>query len=214
MLGPIGLDDATAADLISLSGRVEEPVRLHRLLTASWDYTMREYPEAATWFGYPGHGGRWTDVSLEAIARRNRELENPARVLATVDRARLAPADRDHLDLFRRNVEEALEGRRFRSELMPLSQMEGVQQNAAQLLAMMPATTLGEYEDIVSRLEGLPTLVDQTIALMREGARAGLTPPRITLRDVPQQVRNQLVPEAAHSPMLGALSRFPEAVAV
>ena len=35
---------------------------------------MREYPEAATWFGYPGQDHRWTDVSLEAIDRRNREI--------------------------------------------------------------------------------------------------------------------------------------------
>jgi uncharacterized protein (DUF885 family) len=173
---------------------------------------MREYPEAATWFGYPGQDHRWTDVSLPAIDRRNRELENPARVLASIDRARLKPADQVHHDLFKRGVDEALEGRRFRSELMPLSQMEGVQQSVAQLLTMMPATSVKEYENVVARLRGVPTLVDQTIALMTAGLDAGLTPPRITLRDVPQQVRNQIVDDPRASPMLAAFERFPEAV--
>ena len=173
---------------------------------------MREYPEAATWFGYPGHDHRWTDVSLAAIDRRNRELDNPARVLASIDRARLSAADQVHHDLFERGVDEALEGRRFRAELMPLSQMEGVQQSVAQLLTMMPATSVEGYENIVARLRGVPTLVDQTIALMRAGLLAGLTPPRITLRDVPQQVRNQIVDDPMASPMLSALQRFPEAV--
>jgi uncharacterized protein (DUF885 family) len=173
---------------------------------------MREYPEAATWFGYPGQDHRWTDVSLEAIDRRNRELENPARVLASIDRARLKPADQVHHDLFERGVNEALEGRRFRAELMPLSQMEGVQQSVAQLLTMMPATSVQEYENVVARLRGVPALVDQTIALMRAGLDAGLTPPRITLRDVPQQVRNQIVDDPTASPMLAAFKRFPEAV--
>jgi uncharacterized protein (DUF885 family) len=191
---------------------VGEGERLHRLFAADWDYSMHEYPEAATWFGYPGQDHRWADVSLEAIDRRNRELENPARVLASIDRSRLSAADQVHHDLFERGVKEALEGRRFRAELMPLSQMEGVQQSVAQLLTMMPATSVQGYENIVARLRGVPTLVDQTIALMRAGLDAGLTPPRITLRDVPQQVRNQSVDDPMASPMLAAFQRFPEAV--
>jgi uncharacterized protein (DUF885 family) len=198
--------------LVALAGREADGERLHRLFTADWDYTMREYPEAATWFGYPGHDHRWADVSLPAIDRRNRELENPARVLASIDRARLSPADQVHHDLFARAVDEALEGRRFRAELMPLNQMEGVQQSVAQLLAMMPATSVREYENVVVRLQGVSTLVDQTIALMKAGLDAGLTPPRVTLRDVPQQVRNQIWDDPMASPMLAAFKRFPEAV--
>ena len=208
----LGLDEREAQELAALAGQVAEGERLHRLFAADWDYTMREYPEAATWFGYPGQDHRWTDVSLEAIDRRNRELENPARVLASIDRARLSPADQVHRDLFERGVDEALEGRRFRAELMPLSQMEGVQQSVAQLLTMMPATSVKEYENVVARIRGVPTLVDQTIALMRAGLGAGLTPPRITLRDVPQQVRNQIVDDPMASPMLAAFKRFPEAI--
>src|SRR5688572_3848504 len=125
----VGLDDRTTQELIAEAGRSDDAVRLHRLFAADWDYTMREYPEAATWFGYPGQGHRWTDVSLSAIERRNRQMENPLRVLATIDRGRLSAADQVNHDLFRRGADEALEGRRFRAELMPLSQMEGVQQS-------------------------------------------------------------------------------------
>jgi len=41
---------------------------------------------------------------------------------------------------------------------------------------------------------------------------AGITPPAITLRDVPQQIRNQLVDEPDQSPMLGAFKQFPASV--
>ena len=208
----LGLDAHRTQELIAGAGRGGEGERLHRLFAADWDYSMREYPEAATWFGYPGQDHRWTDVSLEAIDRRNRELENPARVLASIDRARLLPADQVHHDLFKRGVDEALEGRRFRGELMPLSQMEGVQQSVAQLLTMMPATSVDEYQNVVARLRGVPALVDQTIELMKGGLDAGLTPPRITLRDVPQQVRNQIADDPRASPLLAAFARFPEAV--
>src|SRR5438477_364335 len=79
---------------------------------------------------------------------------------------------------------EGLEGRRFKGEYMPINQMQGVQQNVAQLVAMMPASRARDYEDVLARLEALPTLVDQTVVLMKEGLARGITPPRITLRDV------------------------------
>jgi uncharacterized protein (DUF885 family) len=173
---------------------------------------MEEFPEMATFTGHPGQDHRWTDLSLPAVERRRRELEIPVRALATIDRSRLPPADQLDHDVFKREAEEALEGRRFPSELMPLSQMNGVQQDVAQMLAMMPAAAAAHYENILARLEAVPTLVDQTIALMKEGLAAGLTPPRVTLRDVPQQLRNQLVDDPAQSPLLRAFARFPESL--
>src|SRR5512141_2869879 len=98
----LGLDARATDELMASAGRAADGERLHRLFAADWDYAMREYPEAATWFGYPGQNHRWTDVSLAAIERRNREIENSARVLATIDRGRLAPADQVHHDLFAR----------------------------------------------------------------------------------------------------------------
>ena len=39
-----------------------------------------------------------------------------------------------------------------------------------------------------------------------------MTPPRITLRDIPQQIRNQLVDDPAESPLLGAFKQIPASV--
>jgi uncharacterized protein (DUF885 family) len=134
-------------------------------------------------------------------------MEVPARVLATIDRAALGEADRVHHDLFRRNVEESLEGRRFKGEYMPVTQMGGVQQNVAQTLAMMPYFDAADFENALARLEGVPALVDQTIALLDKGLEAG-----ITLRDVPDQVRNQLVGDPKTSPLLRPFQAYPPGV--
>ena len=77
---------------------------------------------------------------------------------------------------------------------------------------MMPTAGVAQYENVLARLEGVPTLVDQTIVLMKEGLAAGLTPPRVTLRDVPQQVRNQIVDDPRESPLLRAFARFPDSI--
>ena len=98
-----------ADEIIAARGVSPDPERLHRLFDLQWQYTMEGYPEFATYVGWPGQNHRWTDVSLEAIERRNREMEVPARVLATIDRNALGPEDQLHHDLFRRGVEESLE---------------------------------------------------------------------------------------------------------
>ena len=204
--------ERAAAEVGASQGQRPERDRLRALFDATWRYQMEEFPEMATFTGHPGQDHRWTDLSLLAVERRRREMEIPARALATIDRSRLPAADQLDHDVFKREVEEGLEGRRFRAEYMPLSQMSGVQQDVAQILAMMPAATGAQYEDVLARLEAVPALVDQTIVLMKEGLAAGLTPPRVTLRDVPQQVRNQIVDDPRESPLLRSFLRFPESV--
>jgi uncharacterized protein (DUF885 family) len=204
--------ERAAHEIESSQGRQPERDRLRALFDATWRYQMEEFPEMATFTGHPGQDHRWTDLSLLAVERRRRELEIPARALATIDRSRLAPADQLDHDVFQRDVQEGVEGRRFRSELMPLSQMNGVQQDVAQMLAMMPLGNAAQYENLLARLEGVPALVDQTIVLLKEGLQAGLTPPRVTLRDVPQQVRNQIVDDPRESPLLHGFSRLPESI--
>jgi uncharacterized protein (DUF885 family) len=65
---------------------------------------------------------------------------------------------------------------------------------------------------MLARLDSVPEMIDQNIALMRRGMAQGVTPPKITLRDVPQQVRNQLVDDPADSPVLVAFQDFPDSI--
>ncbi len=189
-----------------------DSVRLHQLLAQRWEYSMREYPEFATSVGYPGQNARWTDYSLEAIARRKRELNDPLNTIRTIDRARLGPADQLNYDLYLRTLTRALEESRFPEELMPITQLGGVQQDVPSTIAKMAAGTVREYEDILARLRGVPVLVNQTIVLLRRGLEAGITPPRITLRDVPSQAQDLVVEDPLTSPLLSGFTHFPAAL--
>jgi len=204
----------SAQAIIDSRGRVPDRERLHQLLDLHWRYAMEESPEFATYAGWPGQDHRWTDLSLPAIERRNRELEIPERVLGTIDRDALLSADRLHYDLFRRNVREGLEGRRFKAEYIPITQMQGPQQDVARflMLAASGAATTAAFEDMLARLLAVPVLLEQTTALMRRGLETGITPPRVTLRDVPSQISSQAPDEATQSPLLRAFDRFPESV--
>ena len=199
--------------------------RLRALFDEDWKYWMSQYPEMATAFGYPGHDARWTDYSSPAIASRDAYLRGTVARLDAIDRARLSTADQLNYDLYREMIATAIEGLEFGNDAlplrsviphnlrMPMNQIEGVQQDIPRILSLMPAATVADYENIVARLRAAPALIDQTIALMREGLAQGMSPPQITFRDVPRQVEAQIVADALASPMLAAFAKWPGEIA-
>jgi uncharacterized protein (DUF885 family) len=190
----------------------DDAERLHALFTRVWDYTMRENPEFATEVGYPGLNDRWTDESLEAIARRKRELPAPGKVIESIDRSKLNADDQLNYDLFKKDLEIALEGSRFKEEFLAITQLSGVQQEFAEILETAPHSRLKDYEDMLARLRAIPLRVDQTIELLKAGLKAGVTPPRITLRDVPQQIKSQTA-EPDKNALLKPFTEFPAEIA-
>ncbi len=194
------------------AARGNDAARLKELLEVTWRWQMTESPEFATIVGYLGQNARWTDNSLAAIARRQSQTQEPLKVLKSIDRVTLKPSDRLDYDLFRKGIEESIEGARFKREYLPITQLGGVQQGAAQILAMAPTATVADYEDILARLEALPQDIDHTIVLMNKGLEAGITPSKVTLRDVPDQVSNQIVDDAMRSSLLVPFTRVPETI--
>src|SRR5436309_5985502 len=186
--------------------------RLHELFRLDWDHTMHESPEFATMVGYPEQNNRWSDRAMEAIQRGKRELQALMRVLESIDRSKLAAPDQLNYDLFKQNQQDAIEGARFKGELMPINQMGGVQQEVARVMDFSPRARVKDYEDLLARLDSAPTLIEQTIVLLQKGLETGITPPRITLRDVPQQIKNQMVEEPERNEMLRPFREFPSEI--
>lgn len=198
---------------------------LRAMLDAEWRYWITQYPELATQVGFPGQDDRWTDYSPAAIEAREAHLRESAQRLAAMDRTTLSAGEQLDYDLYRQLVETAIEGLAFHNDalplrsviphnlLMPLNQLEGLQQDVPRTIAIMPATDRDDYDRLITRLERLPVLIDQTIALMEQGLAKGLTPPKITFRDVPSQVKAQLTAEPLASPLLAAFKAFPGSIA-
>ncbi len=197
--------------IVTQKGQKPDSVRLHELFTLDWDYGNIEYPESATYSGYKGQNGRWTDVSLAAIAQRKKELQNPMSVIASIDRASLSTTDQLNYDLLRRGAEDAIAGTRFPSEELAIDARSGPQL-LSQTLELNPNATAKDYEDIVARIDGLGAVVDQTLVLLQKGLDAKITAPQITLRDVPDQVKGLLTADPMQSPVLVTFTRFPSSI--
>ncbi|MDB6041184.1 MAG: hypothetical protein JWM99_5025 [Verrucomicrobiales bacterium] len=196
--------------IIQSKGKTNDSVRLHHLFEAHWAYTMGQFPETATALGYPGRHQAWTDYSSNAIQARKADLGPLLDAAKSIDSAKLQDGDATSLNLFRRNVEEDLSGTRFPSEFLAVTQMGGVIQDIPQTLQMMPGFKLQDFEDMIMRLNGVSNLVHQTISLLQMGLDSGITPPQITLRDVPNQIRTQIPDDPWKSPLLSRFSMLPD----
>ena len=195
--------------IVAEKGEKPDSVRLQELFSLDWDYSNIEFPESATLSGYKGQNGRWTDLSLEAIATRKKELALPLAAITSIARASLSTSDQLNYDLFRRNAEDAVAGTRFPTEYLAIDARSGPQL-LSQIIELNPNATVKDYEDIVARVDGLGAVIDQTIALLQKGLAANVTAPRITLRDVPAQVKQLLTADPLKSPVLVMFTRFPQ----
>lgn len=189
-----------------------DSARLHRLFETDWTRTMFNFPEWATDVGFPGMDDRWTDNSIGAIEQRKREVELPLRALEAINRNALNPQDQLSYDLFRYNLLSEQQGNAFPGELMPITQLSGIHQEAPQMLSDMPTGQPYQVEAILARLKALPVAVDQAIELMKIGLEKGITPPKITLRDIPEQVSNLIPDNPLQSPLLEAFVTLPPTI--
>lgn len=172
--------------------------RLHQLFDAEWNYTLEHSPEFASELGDRRWNDRWSDESLEEHARRNQHDQQVLQQLTSVDRSQLSAADQLNYDLFKKDYEMSVEGYQFRRFLVPLNQRGGIQ-TQDELADSLRFQTLKDYEDWIARLRSFPTLMDQTIALMREGIKERMVHPKVIMERLPAQIDKQIVSDPEKS---------------
>ena len=172
---------------------------------------MEQNPIQASSLGDRRWNDRWGDRSLEAIRKREEHTVDALARLTKINRAQLSAADQLSYDLFKKDLEIDIEGAKFRTYLLPINQRGGPQ-TLDELGDRLRFETLKDYEDWVARLRSFPVLIDQQMALMREGARTKVMWPKIVLNRVPAQIDKQLVSKPEESPFYKPLTKFPAAI--
>lgn len=181
---------------------------LHAFFAAEWERSMRDAPELASYRGDDRYADRWTDYSLAAIAARETADRDALARLRAIDRDALSAADQLSYDVFLWQAERAVERQQYREWLQPVSQQGGVQ-TADGIAEVLPFADADDYRAWLARMRAVPAMVDQTIAVMREGIAADNMPPRILMERVPGQVAAQIVDDPAESPFYRPFAEFP-----
>jgi len=186
--------DATSAREANATTRA-----LHALFAREWDYEMHEHPVWASELGDMRGADRWDDVGLAAVRRRDAHEREVLDELEGIARGDLSGEDALSYDLFRRRYEEAVAGQPFRLHLLPINQRGGIQ-TADEIADALPFTTTKHFEDYNTRLASFPQYMDQTIELLAEGVRSGMTHPKNIALRVATQLDKQIVDDPTKSP--------------
>jgi uncharacterized protein (DUF885 family) len=184
---------------------------LHELFDADWEYTMQQNPTYASFLGDRRWNDKWEDTSLANIERQRQHTEEVLKSLAAIDRGLLPTAEQLNYDLFKRQNDEALQEFKFKSYLVPIDPMKGGIQTADTLAENLRFENVKDYQDWIARMNGIPVLMDQTIALMQEGLREKIKPPKIIMQRIGGQIDKQIVaPE--DSGFYLPFKRFPKSI--
>ena len=184
---------------------------LNAFFEAEWNYEMEQSPVRASFLGDRRWNDRWGDQSLEAIRKREAHSTEALARLKKFDRSKLSRADQLNYDLFQKDLETDIEGFKFRTYLMPITQRGGLQ-TLDELGERLRFETVKDFEDWIARLHAFPVLMDQSIALMQEGAREHVIWPKIVLERVPAQIDKQLASKPEESPFFKPFTKFPDAI--
>lgn len=190
------------------AGAVE---RLRALFDKTWQRRLERSPVTATFLGDARYNDRWDDLSIAAFEADHAADVADLDALKSIDRAQLPAAEQVNHDLFRRDLEDRIEGYAFQPYLMAVSQLDGPQL-AAQIVDFTPFATIKDYENWLARLQGLDRYIDQSIKLLRAGTAEKRMRPRIVMQRVLPQIAPQLVTRAEDSAYYAPFTRFPDAV--
>ena len=182
------------------------------LLDEAWEWRLSDDPVFASRLGDRRFNDRWRDLSLDAFEARQETRRDFLRRLRQIDMGTLPETERLNYDLFRRQLENVIDGYRFNNHLMPISQRGGVQslESTAETVRL---ETLQDFEDWLARMASVPEVIDQTRDLQEAGRRSGYMPPRILMERIPPQLDQQLVETAEESPFFRAFTDMPESIA-
>jgi len=202
---------AMVAHGLQAAGAESPDQRLSAILGAEWQWMLEQSPTWASSLGDRQFNDRWPDVSLGAIERRHAHRVAVLGQLDEIDPARLSQANKINHLLFRRLYQDEVEAHPYRWDLLPVTPRDGIQ-DAASLADSLRFETVKDYDDWLARMRRLPDYMDQTIALMRQGVRAGMVHPKVAMRRVPPQIAKQIVDDPSESSFFEPFEATPDKI--
>ncbi|TFD78112.1 DUF885 domain-containing protein [Cryobacterium sp. Sr8] len=158
------------------------PTAIDRIAEEWVDTLVEIDPTVGTYIGRTEGNGRFGDYSP---AGHERTIEAAKRVIAQLDAA-TAVDDVDEVtqtDL-RSDLALEVESSEAQLQLRDLNVIASPAQGIREIFDLMPTDTVGDWENISSRLGNLPAAIDGYIETLRLGIERGITPARRQVQEV------------------------------
>lgn len=184
---------------------------LAEIIEQEWDRTMREAPTRASSLGDRRFNTKWPDLSLAAIEASHKQDLEVLQKLDHIPLEELSAEEKINYRLFQREYKIRTEAHQFQWYLVPLNQRGGIQDEGS-LAESLRFEKLEDYDDWLKRMQSFSEYMDQTIQLMRMGAKLGLIHPRVILERIPAQISKQIVSNPKRHPFYKPFFNMPDSV--
>jgi uncharacterized protein (DUF885 family) len=180
----------TGVGTVSQDTRASEAKAAFQRVVDEYDgWRLVAYPEMALRKGHEERAGELTDASIAGVAKRVAQMQIFLDELQSIDRGALTEQDRLDFDLLSRELRLSVEGHRFGGWMMPVGGRWGLHTDIVQMGDLATFADLDDYEAYAKRLAGVPGMIIDTTDVMRRGLEEGVVPPKVTLLQVPAQLR-------------------------
>lgn len=161
--------------------------QLNDLITEQWEYTLRTSPEFASILGDKRYNDKWSDSTEKAVYDDLEVTKKFKARFEAIDTTGMGEQDVLNKALMIRQLQQALDGAKFENWLMPVNQFTGLHIDLAEFVTLLQFDKVKDYDDYITRLNTLPKVFEDTMALMRKGMGKKLMPPKILLEKVAKQ---------------------------
>ena len=172
-----------AAPVIAAS----EDARLTAFLDAEFSEFLKTQPQVATRLGMKEGGDRWNDIGDEAAADMVKWRQaSVARMKATFNRADLSPEARVNYDIWELEAERAVIGQENRMYRPPFySRLYSAHSQLADFLVNTHGVAdVTDLKNYISRVRGIPAILDVAIERTKASERAGIRAPKFQVETV------------------------------
>ena len=192
---PLGVQANPAADL-------------HRLIEEHWSWYLDQSPETKSYLGDTSSADRWNDYSLAAHFERDARRGEFLEALASIDVTALDSSDQLNHAMLTRRLNSARKRHELGLHLMTIS-MRGGPQQLYTVVEYTPFDNERDYRNWISRLQGIPAVLEQNRELLEEGILRERVQPRIVMERIPGQLDKVITQNPEDSPFYKPFKTMP-----
>ncbi len=194
--------------------------RLFELFKASDEANLQRNPLQAIFRGDLRYADRFGDyITDEYYAGERAAAEHDLAALRTIDRSKLDPTDQLAYDTFEFQTKDTLRG--LQPDMLALTAVRPMNHffgfhtfypTFASGQGAAPFKTLADYENNLKRHKEFATYLDRAIGRFRQGEATGVVETKMTVRNMIEQLDNQLKQKPEESSYFGPVKKFPDAI--
>jgi uncharacterized protein (DUF885 family) len=197
-----------------------EHEKLFALFKASDEASLDRNPLQGIFRGDMRHADEFGDyITDQYYAAEKAAAEHDLAALHAIDRSKLDETDQIAYDTFEWETNDTLRGLQpdilSLTEVQPMNHFFGFQTfypTFASGQGAAPFKTLQDYENNLKRHKGFVTYLDRAIDRFKQGEASGVVETKLTVRNMIEQLDNQLKQKPEDSPYFQPVKNFPDSI--